>query len=460
MNHLKKHLLFIYLVVSILIISLFADNFILTSSNKIYKFVPLESDIVIEINAINFIKEVSNQWIYQPDHFEKDDLDTETEDLSEKIKTIGVDPFSKIIVFNEKWANESLWFGVAKVIDESDFSIYIAENFPHAIVFYGESAAVIQMSQSINQTEVSNHIENILAGKVPSIKQNALIKTDFLDENEINIYLKSVKSDYVTDGYLSVNFNDTQIDIAGFFHPIGQTDVNPIAYEISPNIGISLRSSLNLLNTIYLFNDTKLEYLPDYKQLALDYDGVNLITNNDVIPVTSFPNINLSLDIDDEKTWLNYLDANIDDGSLLIAGDTLMMNSEVKAKIRYEIADHKFKLFQKRKTFETNNTSQNNYFNLIIHPEQIVHKMNFKEDKNNPPKIVAGQIIKIVKSILEDFGYMSAIDEINFRIDKDAETNDYISSGHIIYHNRNSHSTIQSYYLFKNFIKTFGTLLK
>ena len=460
MNRLKKHFLFIYLVISIVVISILADKFVLTSSSKIYQFIPAESDIVIEVNSVNFVKEVTRQWIYQPDHFDKENLEFETEDLVQKIEDIGIDPFSKVLVFNERWANESLWFGVVKVENESDFSIYVAENFPHAIINYGTSVAIVQMSQSNNQEEVSKHIDNILAGKVSSIADNPLVKRDFSDQNELNIFLKSVKSDYVTDGYLSVNFNDTQIDIEGFFHPIGDTEVEPVDYAMTPGIGVSLRSSLNLLNTIYLFNNTKLEHLPDYKQLAFDYDGVNLLTNNDVIPVTSFPNINLSLDIDDEEVWRNYLEASIEDESLIIAGDTMMINSEVKAKVRFKVDQNKFELYQNPKTFVLEENDHNNYFNLIVHPAEIVKKMTFKKDEDNPPKIIASQIIKIVKSVLDDFSYLSEIDEINFRIDKDEDTENYVSTGHIIYHNRNSHSTIQSYYLFKNFVRTFGALLR
>ncbi|MFK8039006.1 MAG: hypothetical protein AB8B74_11995 [Crocinitomicaceae bacterium] len=455
----KKHFIFIYLSIAILIFALIANNFILTPSNSLYKYVPEESDIVIEVNAINFVKEVGYQWIYEPKHFQSDNANLESEDLSQEFKNIGINPFSKIILFNEKWANESLWFGVLKIENQDAFAKYISENSPSAIVSYLKTTAIVQISKSINQEEVTLHTQNILEGKVKSIHANPIIKTNFYTENEINIYIKSMKSEYVTDGYLSVNFNDQQIDIAGYFHPIGNTEVKPIAYNIEQNIGISLRSSLNLLNTIYLFNDTKLEYLPDYEQLAFDYDGVNLLTNNDLIPVTSFPNINFSLDILNEKTWLEYLDANIEDGSILISGDTIMINSEVKAKIRYEIANQKFQLFQKHKTLSIAEKGEDRYFALEVHPQELIDKMVFKEDENNPPKIISSQIIRIVKSVLEDFSYLNAIDEINFAINKDPKSDNYISSGHIIYENSNSHSTIESYYLFKNFIKTIGTLL-
>lgn len=459
MIKLKKHFIFIYLSTAILIFALIANNFILTPSNKLYNYVPEESNIVIEINAINFVKEVGYQWMYEPQHFESEDVIIESEDLNEKFKNIGLNPFSKIILFNEKWANESLWFGIVKTENSTAFSAYMAENLPATIISYHQSIAVIQISSSINQEEVSLHTNNILAGKVESILDNPHIKANFSNDHEINIYIKSMKSDLVTDSYLSVNFNDRQIDISGYLHPIGNTKITPIAYDIEPNIGVSLRSSLNLFNTIYLFNDTKLEYLPDYKQIALDYDGVNLLTNNDVIPVTSFPNINLSLDILNEKTWLEYLDANIEDGSLLIAGDTVMINSEIKAKIRYEVANRKFKLFQRHKKLMKTKDNEERYFALEVHPQEVIDKMIFREDKTDPPKIIASQIIRIVKSILEDFTYLKAIDEINFTVAKDPKSDNYISNGHIIYHNSNSHSTIESYYLFQNFLKTFGTLL-
>ena len=105
------------------------------------------------------------------------------------------------------------------------------------------------------------------------------------------------------------------------------------------------------------------------------------------------------------------------------------------------------------------NTNQT-YFDLKIHPKQIIEKMYFTQDEKDPPKLVATQIIKIVKSILEDFTYIKAIDEIFFTIEKSDENENYISKGHLVYENKNSHSTIESYYLFQKLVQTFGSILR
>lgn len=459
MKQIKKHFLFVYIVVAIIALGFIITIIIFPASNKLYQYVPADCEIVIEINTNNFIKEVGYQWIYQPSLFDSTQASLKDDKIPDNVKNIGINPFGKILIFNEIWADESLWFAVINVSNKDDFNLYLKNNFKKAKVQYDNSIAIVQISASNNQGEVTNHIKNLLAKKIKSIESNPVVKSEFSNSHEINIYLKSLKSDYVTDGYLNINFKKDKIDISGYFHPIGSNNIEPIAYATEPNIGISLRSSLNLLNSIYLFNDTKLEYLPDYKQIAFDYDGVNLITNNDVIPVTSYPNINMDLDIYDEKVWLQYIDANVEDGSLLISHDTIMINSEVKAKIRYKIANQKFSLYQNEKVFAPSSDGNNTYFDLKIHPQQIIEEMKFKEDEVNPPKLVASQIIKIVKSILEDFTYIKAIDEMYFTIEKDTITNDYLSTGHIIYHNKNGNSIIESYLLIQNFLQTAGHLL-
>ncbi|MDX1349987.1 MAG: hypothetical protein R3279_07065 [Putridiphycobacter sp.] len=458
MGNLKKHLLFSFIALSIFGIGLLINTLILPATNDLYQYIPGESDVVIEINAINFAKETGQQWVYAPEHF-----DLEPEEEKQKMvsasRDIGIDLFSKILIFNEQWSEESLWFAVMAYNNQEKLATFIESNFPKAKLNFEKNVAIVQLSKSKNQAAVDQYIGNIFARKVKSIEANPLIKKQFLNENEINIYLKSLKSEYISDGYLSINFETNQIDIDGYFHPIGSTSVRPIAYATDKDIGLSLRSSLNLLNTIYLFRGTKLEYLPDYEQIALDYDGATLLTNNDVIPVTSYPNINMQLDIYDDKTWLQYIDASIEDGSLLVAQDTIMINSEVKAKLRYKIANQKFELFQASKSLQLAKPDNQTYFELIVHPSEIIEKMVFKEDSRNPPKLVASQIIKIVKSLLEDFHYIKAIDEINFVINKQKGDENYISSGHIVYHNIDSHSTIESYFLFRNLMQTFGNFL-
>ncbi|MFK8045152.1 MAG: hypothetical protein AB8B72_06640 [Crocinitomicaceae bacterium] len=458
MTQFKKYFILIYLSIFIASAAAVANLFILPASDSLYSYVPVESDIVIEVNAFNFVNEVGYQWIYEPEHFISDS-DIKEDDMPTMLGETGVNPFSKILLFKEKWANESLWFVVVQVNNKDNFRKYIEGALPKTKILFEKNIALLQLTVSNNQVEVWKHLKNIAAHKVKSILNHPIVKTDFSDQNEINVYLKSLKSDYITDGYLNINFESSEIDIDGYFHPIGSTDLQAIAYKPENNIGLSLRSSLNLLHSIYLFTDTKIGNLPDYKQIALDYDGVNLLTNNDVIPVTSFPNINLMLDVYDEKTWLKYLDSEVDEGNLLVFDDTVMINSEVKAKVRYNIGDNRFKLFQSEKIFEKHSDSIKTYFELYIHPQQIIEKMVFREDLSNPPKLVASQIIKIIKTLLDDFSYLKEIEEVKFSISKDSNKSDFLSKGHIVFKNPDSHSTIECYFLLQRFIKSFGNLV-
>src|SRR5690606_22513929 len=81
-------------------------SFITEPESTIYNFIPQESDIVIEVNNVNFISEFVYQRIYHEDYvmekinFEEVDIET------------GIDFFSRVVLFREQFANENLWVAI------------------------------------------------------------------------------------------------------------------------------------------------------------------------------------------------------------------------------------------------------------------------------------------------------------------------------------------------------------
>ena len=99
-----------------------------------------------------------------------------------------------------------------------------------------------------------------------------------------------------------MDFHKDHIDIDGEFNTASNFDQTPaISYSIDNDKAFSLRSSLNIFKSIWWFSDEKIENVPQYNQMALDYDGVNFFLVNRnwgyPFPFKTFPEVQLKFDI-------------------------------------------------------------------------------------------------------------------------------------------------------------------
>jgi hypothetical protein len=122
-------------------------------------------------------------------------------------------------------------------------------------------------------------------------------------------------------------FLNDRIDINGQFTPIKDAEKSTsVAYAIDKTKAFSVRSSLNLFNSIHWFTEDKVEDIPSYSQLAMDYDGVDcyLIHRNQgySTPFRSYPKIALHFDILETDYWTNFFETQKIAGNFSMVGNT------------------------------------------------------------------------------------------------------------------------------------------
>ena len=463
MKKVFKILAIIYFACAFPILFIVADLFILKSNPEIYHFIPQEADIVIELNSKNFIREIAYQRIYNETYFlDKTATEENISIVEDAPLNTGIDFFSQVIIFREKWANEEVWYSVVKIQSKTDFETYIKEKELEINKVFADNYCVIQLTPSINQKSVTEHLEKIAQKQIKSFDAKVDLSTVFEPKNEMNIYISPQNSKHIIDGYLYLNFLKDKIVINGEFDAIGQSEKIPfISYSDDMDKAFSLRSSLNLFNSVYLFNDKKLEDLPDYSQLCLDFNGVLLRTTNDEIPITAYPKINLKFDINNAEIWQNYLNELDNSQGVIIDTVThsILLDAEAKSAINYILNDTEFSLYQEFLEFSSNNNSSKDYFSLNINPKLFLEYTDFVKDTINPPQMIAKLKIGIIQNMMEDMDYFNSIENVNFTI-CDAENDiDFKSKGTILFEEKNGNSMVESLVFAQDFIGTIGAFL-
>ncbi len=98
MKKVIKFSVLIYFTSALIALLFIANYFVLKSNPDIYKIIPQDADIIIEINTKNFIKEIAYQRVYNEDYFlEKIPTTGEETILEEAPVNTGIDFFSQII---------------------------------------------------------------------------------------------------------------------------------------------------------------------------------------------------------------------------------------------------------------------------------------------------------------------------------------------------------------------------
>lgn len=451
----------IYFACAFPLLYLIAHFFVLKPNPEIYSFIPQDADIIIELNSKNFIKEIAYQRIYNEDYFLRKMPSTDEESLIDETQlNTGINFFSQIIVFRENWANDEIWYSVLKIEDKNDFEFYLESHKLEFEKSYAGDYVVMQLTSSDEQNNVSEHLQKIANKEVKTFDAKIELSKVFSSENEMNIYIAPKNSKHIIDGYLHLNFLQDKVVINGQFTPISQNETIPfIAYKEEPEMAFSLRSSLNLFNSIYIFNEQSLDNLPDYFQLSMDFNGTKMITSNETVPLTAYPNLNLQFDIYDADIWNSYLNELNETEGILVdkTQQKILLNRDAKSVIKYNVNDAEFALFQTPNSFECSE-KEGTYLSLNIKPGLFVDNTTFIEDTLNPPDMISNLKISIFQSLMEDdMGYWNEIENINLTITEDGKNDvDFISEGLILYKEKNGHSMVESIVIVENIM---GTIL-
>jgi hypothetical protein len=433
--------------------------FILKPNPAIYSYVPQDADIVIELNSKNFIREIGFQRIYNEDYFLRKIPSSDEESLIEESPlNTGINFFSQLLIFRENWVDEEIWYSVLKIDNQKDFNAYLESKQMVFEKCYSGNYVVIQLTKSEQQKKVSEHLHKIANKEVKTFNSKVSLSEVFSSDNEINIYIAPNNSKHIIDGYLYLNFLEDKIVINGHFTPISQNEEIPfIAYKEESELAFSLRSSLNLFNSLYIFNNQTLENLPEYNQLSMDFNGTKMLTSNETIPLIAYPKLNLQFDIYDADIWNNYLtELNQTEGlNVDYMNQKISLNTDAKSVIKYNLDDSEFSLFQTPNSFECSEKN-GTYLSLNIKPGLFVENTTFVKDSINPPNLIANLKISIFQSLIEDdMSYWNEFENINFSITDDKENAvDFKSDGLILYKEKKGHSMIESFVIVENFIGT------
>ena len=458
MQLLKKYSAVLFFVIAFPLIGFFAKNFILEASTDIYAHIPQESDVVIEVNTRNFISEISYQRIYQETYFlnkmyppkEEQEEDYEEVINEDESLNMGFDVFSKIVLFREQWATENIWIAVLKYTNKEDFQNFILSKSPDAHFAFGDTYAIVQLNASSNQEKLNEHLKKISNKEIKGFTERIDLNSIFDPNKEINCYMipKVTSDKQLIEGQLSFDFLGDHIEIKGDFTPIPNFDPSEkIAYAADSDAALSIRSCLNVFNSIYWFNQERIENIPDYNQMAFDYNGVDCyLTKIDNLssapPFKSFPKMKLAFDISESQIWYDFFDSLHANGQ--IAVDTLRKEFYTKdnAFFRYDLTKDHFRLMQTPFELEPN-VDEHVYFDLHMNIDPLLENTKILIDQENPPSMLEQSIIPaFAKERIEAFKDIASIASINFQL-KEGENNMVAAEGKIIMKDKNGQSMVE-----------------
>lgn len=448
MQNLKKYSAIFVLLLSFPIIKFIASSFILEASNNIYAYIPQECDVVIEVNPKNFISEIGYQRVFNEHYFLDKVVFAETETM--KMESFGIDLFSKVILFREKWAAEDIWIAIFKYTDQQSLKKFLLQYNPALNVLFKDGFAIAQLTPSSQQDKLNTHLLKIANKEIKPFTERVNLTKIFNPKNEINCYFipQATANSQLIDGYLFFDFQADKIEIGGNFTPIPEFESTPsVAYMLDESAGFSLRSSLNIFKSLYWFSNEKMENLPEYTQMAVDYNGIDcyLINRNAGynFPFKSFPNINAQFDILEPHVWKNYIDSLVRKNLITINPATNELITEQGAFFKYQLSQKKFFLSQDSFAL-TPSTDTSLYFDFQLKIAPILDNMLFSVDIQNPPSALEQTIaMAIVGEVIEEIKNMANIASINFQLKKSTQ-NEILAHGEILMNAQNGHAMVES----------------
>ncbi len=459
MRLLSKYAAILFLILIFPTIRFVANNFILESSTAIYGYIPQESDLVVEINSRNFVSEMAYQRIFNEAYFMKKIYpSTEEKQGSEPSLEMqetknGIDIFSKVILFREQWANETIWIGLLKYTDESALRKFIHENIGDGEnqIEFNDSYAVVQLSPSSNQERLNEHLKKIANKEVKGFSERVDLKFYFDPDKEINCYIipKNTEQNKLIDGYLSFDFLQNSIRIEGSFTPLPEFNgSSPIAYQTDESKALTLRSSLNVFNSIYWFNEEKIEDIPHYSQLVFDYDGIDckLINRNQgfSFPFKSYPKTNIHFDIIDPLVWNDFFTTLEGNKEFLVDTLNKKLLTATGASFNYDLTNQSFRLMQNSFGLVPA-TDSNLYFDLKMNVDGMINNTTFGVDEENPPSVLEQTLgIAIAEEIMGEIKMLATLETVDFEIRKSDNSNEIDAIGTITTKEKNGQAMVES----------------
>ncbi|MFT4602572.1 MAG: hypothetical protein ACI857_002759, partial [Arenicella sp.] len=279
------------------------------------------------------------------------------------------------------------------------------------------------------------------------VNLNELFKKD----QEINCYVipqsRENLNNALSDGIISMNFHDDHIDIKGEFGTMSEFETIPtIKYPLNDDAALSMRSSLNIFNSIWWFSKEQLEDVPTYDQMAIDYDGLNLFMCDPNLgypfPFKTFPEIEMRFDIADEENWQTFFAEIVEEGKIRADTTTKSLVTEQGAFFQYELTDKVFELSRQGVNLEEAQ-SEDVYFDFQMKIADLLNKTKFAVDVDNPPPLIMQTIgIMAAESQVEEMHAFDKIEQITFTMSKKDEK--VIADGMVQMQNREGQSIVES----------------
>lgn len=445
-------LVILFLVAIYPIVHFVAIHFYLNADTNIYKYIPQDSDIVIEINSRNFIKEVMYQKIFRESYFNEtlfppeDALGRRPTNLN-----VGINVFSKVIVVREQWAEVDVWLAIVEYNDKAALQKSIGGENSGSKIFFGDEVAVIHLNARETIDGLDDHLQKIAAGEVKSFTERVDLVDYFDPDKEINVYLLHDSGNEHTqllDGRLSYDFLADRIDVDGEFTPVsGFESTPPIIYEMNEDAALSIRSSISLFNSLYWFGKNRIENLPEYNQMAFDYNGV-LITLCDMkldlpFPAKQFPEMQLRFDVQDTNEWRQFIDNLVESGQMNVDTTVNMLSTNLGTFVRYRFEGGQFELMREDQTNFVSEDNSNVYFDFRMEIDPLLDNTKLAIDEDNPPNETESSIaLGIASNQIADLKLMTNVESMWYTMR--LEQSDLMSAdGEVIMKNKSGSSIIE-----------------
>lgn len=450
MEALKKYAALLFLLITLPIARFAANNLMLEASNDIYAFIPQESDFVVEINMRNFASEMAYQRIFREDYFMEKVYPPSDDEPESKLQKTGIDPFGKVVLFREQWANETIWIALIKYTDEAELKAFMNEQSSDCRYEFSDGYAIVQLTPSSQQDKVDEHLEKIRKKEVKRFTERVNLSEIFNPKKEVNCYIipKTTPQNKLLDGYLAFDFLGDHIAVEGSFTPIPEFgELSSVAYTVDDSKAFSMRSSLNVFNSIYWFNEEKIDNVPEYKQMAFDYDGVTLkMVHKSAgfsMPFKSYPQVSIHFDLLESEIWQGFVDSLEIKNHIRIDTANNRFVTPEGAHFNYTLTDQIFRI--KQDSFSlTVSDAEKLYFDLHMVTDQMIDNTIIEVDEENPPGKTEQQLgMMAARGMMGEIKKLATMEYIDFQL-TGGEDNIIKANGRIEMKDKEGHSVIES----------------
>jgi hypothetical protein len=288
-------------------------------------------------------------------------------------------------------------------------------------------------------------------GEIKSFNDRVNLSELFDDTKEINCYIIPQSTDennQLISGNLSFDFLKDKIVIDGEFTPVsGFSENQPIAYALDDNAAFSVRSSLNLFSSIYWFSDDRIQNIPKYSQMALDYNGMNLFMVHKKlgysVPFKQFPDLQVHFDIVEPKSWHTFFDTLTNKKTINVDTVTKILITEMGTFFIYKFNDREFELMRREVKLNPSD-DKDLYFALHLQVDPLLDNIKFAVDEQNPPSALEQKLgLFAAEVMVDELRVMANIDVLNFELRLEDETN-MIADGTVYMKNKEGNSIVES----------------